>query len=868
MELRFEKLDHQQEAIESVISLFQGEPSREQVFKLYNSSMIFANELILTSDEIGKNLNKVQQKFNQNKTRIDEHGLNFSIEMETGTGKTYVYLRTIFELNRKYGWQKFIIVVPSVAIREGVLQSIKAMEKHFEAEFNKPIFRHSTYSSSRLNDMHSFATNNNIEILIINIDAFNKDDNVINRVNEKGTAPILFIGQTRPIVIIDEPQNMETDLAKQALSSLNPLFTLRYSATHKNPYHKIYSLNPIKAYNENLVKRVEVESISSRNDVNNAYLVLKSFETGKRKLSAKVEILFNDKKEMRKRLIKVCAGDDLFTKSGENESYRNGFIINGLDAESGKLSLSSGTSIALGEGDDVVNNEIMKKQIECTIKEHLAKEKRLNPLGIKVLSLFFIDKVANYRNDGKFAQWFEKIYEHETGESAKNVHDGYFSEDRQKNLKTGREKEAATYDLIMKDKEKLLSFDSPLRFIFSHSALKEGWDNPNVFQICTLNETHSLLKKRQEIGRGLRLAVNQYGERVRDENVNILTVIPNESYESFAKNLQQEYQDECGIEFENGGAKPRDERLQQKFRKGFTLDPIFLEIWQRLQRKTRYSVEFEREKLIEESSALIRNMPEIQKPELITQKAKIAQTEAGISSNATHYQSHAIDIDWAIPDVLREIERKTELTRKTIFEILEKSGRIGELVKNPQRFVDLASEKILLALHGLMIKGIKYEREPEKDSEIFAQSLLRWKELESGGAVFFKNEHTFLINTEKSKKTIFANYISLDSDTEMQFARDCESYESVRFYFKLPRWFKIETPIGSYNPDWAVVIGDCENVYFIAETKNSGRGIQAGVDLDKLNITEQQKIECAKNHFSVFDGVNYRVVQSLSELKH
>ncbi|MRN37256.1 DEAD/DEAH box helicase [Neisseria sp. N95_16] len=868
MELKFEQLDYQHEAVNAVVHLFQGEPNQEQTFALQSDfSPVVGNRRVLPLDEIGKNLNEVQHNFSLPETQIGEHGLNFSVEMETGTGKTYVYLRTIFELNRQYGWRKFVIVVPSVPIREGVLQSIRAMTAHFQTAFDGVHFTHSVYSSDRLNRLRSFATGTHIDVLIMNIDAFNKKDNVINTPNESGEAPILQISQTQPIVIVDEPQNMETDLAKQAIDSLNPLFVLRYSATHKNPYHKIYSLNPVQAYNKKLVKQIEVEPVLAKNDVNGAYVVLKEFVAGKKKLTAKVELHVQDKKETKKKTVSVKKDDDLFDKSGGNESYRHGFIVNSLDAESGEMALSNGQIITLGEDDDLIRDEIMKKQMECTIQEHLKKEKRLNPKGIKVLSLFFIDKVANYRENGKFARWFAEIYERETGESADGVHDGYFSQDKGKDKDTNGSSKAdeATYDLIMKDKEKLLSFDSKLRFIFSHSALKEGWDNPNVFQICTLNETRSPIKKRQEIGRGLRLAVNQQGERVRDDGVNILTVIPNESYESFAANLQKEYEDECGIQFGNGGAKKASDRTRQTYRKGFTLDPEFLAIWQKLCCKTYYKVMFEREDLIQAAFESVRKMPPIQKTQLVVQKAKINQTQTdGIWGEEIDSQNHALENDWEMPDVLHEIQRKTQLTRQTIFEIIQRSERIDELANNPQRFIDLVSEKILLALHSLMIDGIQYFRQPEKDETAYTQSLARWCDLEENGAEFFKNEHTFAIGN--ADKTIFSDYISLDSGTENTFARQCESHEDVRLYFKLPGWFKIPTPIGHHNPDWAIVMNHHDKVYFVAETKNTGKGIQDGVDLDKLYLKEQQKIACAKKHFAVFDGVNYRVVEKLSEL--
>ncbi|MDO4907225.1 DEAD/DEAH box helicase family protein [Neisseria sp.] len=874
MQLKFETLDYQQEAVEAVVRLFEGEPNHDSMFELNaaGASPVVANRLHLAHGEIGRNLNAVQKAFRQPETQIGEHGLNFSVEMETGTGKTYVYLRTVFELNKRYGWKKFVMVVPSVAIREGVMQSIRAMTPHFQTAFDKPVFHSAVYGSGRLNALRNFAANNHIEILIMNIDAFKKDDNVINRVNESGEAPIKFISGTNPIVIIDEPQNMETELAKQAIDALNPLFTLRYSATHKNPYHKIYSLNPIEAYNKKLVKQIEVMPVLAQNDVNGAYAVLQGFSEGKKKLTAKVEIHVQDKKETKKKTVSVAAGDDLFDKSNGNESYRHGFIVNGLDAEAGTLALSNGTVLTLGENQDALRDEVMKQQIAATVKEHLKKEGRLKARGIKVLSLFFIDKVANYRNGGKFARWFEEIYRKETGESADGVHDGYFSQDKNGDKDTNGSSKADedTYNLIMKDKEKLLSFDSPLRFIFSHSALKEGWDNPNVFQICTLNETRSPIKKRQEIGRGLRLAVNQEGGRVRDEGVNILTVIPNESYESFAANLQKEYEDECGIRFGNGGAKKAADRKRQTFRKGFTLDPVFLEIWQKLQQQTRYRVQFDRHALIQTAAKLVAEMPQVQKPQIVVQKAAIHQTQTdGIWGEQNNSRTQQTEIEWDLPDILHELEKKTRLTRATLFEVLRESGRIGEIGNNPQRFIDLAAEKILLALNALMIDGIEYFRLPEKEE--YAQTLARWQELENNGAEFFMNGYTFAVNqadSAKRQKTIFADYIPLDSDTENRFAHDCENHEDVRLYFKLPGWFKIPTPIGNYNPDWALVMENRGKVYFVAETKNTGKGIQEGVDFDKLRESERQKIACARKCFENFDGVSYQVVSSLDECRN
>lgn len=438
MELKFEELPYQLDAVNAVTNLFAGQPNHTRTFDLTSqgTGRFVGNGLDLDWETLGRNLNALQKQNGQPETEIGAHGLNFSLEMETGTGKTYVYLRTIYELNKLYGWKKFVIVVPSVPIREGVLKSLEITKAHFDGVFGRPVMRYAEYSSSRLSDLRAFAVNDHIEILVINIQSFEKDGNVINKVNESGEAPIKFIQETSPIVIIDEPQNMETEGRLNALESLHPLFTLRYSATHKNPYHKVYSLNPVQAYNLKLVKQIEVLPVLAENDVNGAFAeLLEVKQAAKGRLKADLNIHYQDKKEIKKKKVSVKSGDDLFEKSGGNEAYRHGFIIDGMDFENQELAFSSGKTITRGGDGDVVRDEIMKNQIRETVREHLAKEKRLNPLGIKVLSLFFIDRVENYRaadgTAGKFALWFEEIYRELVGSTnTAGVHDGYFSQDK------------------------------------------------------------------------------------------------------------------------------------------------------------------------------------------------------------------------------------------------------------------------------------------------------------------------------------------------------------------------------------------------------------------------------------------------------
>lgn len=871
MELKFEELAYQTDAVNVVVRLFEGQ--RRESFSLHDAGieLFVGNKLDLDWAQIGENLNNVQKTFGQPETEIGQHGLNFSVEMETGTGKTYVYLRTIFELNRQYGWTKFVIVVPGVPIREGVLQTLRATKNHFAELFNKPVMNFGEYDSKRLGALRNFAVNDGIEIMVINIQSFEKDGNVINQVNESGDAPIHWIQQTRPIVIVDEPQNMETENRLAALDSLNPLFTLRYSATHKNSRHKVYSLNPVEAYNQKLVKQIVVQSVLAENDSNGAFVELVEIPPAKGSLKAKLNIHFRDKKETRKKTVTVKSGDDLFDKSGGVEAYRHGYIVNGLDAEDEMVAFSNGLQISRADNQGALQDEVMKAQIRCTIDEHLKREKKLKAQGIKVLSLFFIDKVEHYRqadgSAGKFARWFDELYRELAGEDSDGVHNGYFSQDKNgkfKDTKGDTQADNDTYHLIMRDKETLLSFASPLRFIFSHSALKEGWDNPNVFQICTLNETRSAIKKRQEIGRGLRLAVNQNGERVRDESVNVLTVIPNESYESFAKNLQQEYEDECDIKFAASNIKDGRKRKTQTFRKNFPLDPEFQAIWQKLDRKPRYRVQYDTAELVKQAADAVFRLPEIHAPKIQTRKARIEQSITyGIEAVETASGSLKTETAFAIPDILGEIQNKTGLTRRTVFDILKASGRLNDAANNPQRFIDLAEEKINRCLYALMSEGIVYEL---TDNEQYRQELLRnLQKMENEGEEFYFDERT-TFTVQNGQKTIAENYIPLDSETEQKFAADCENYENVSLYFKLPRWFKIPTPLGNYNPDWAVVKQNGEKAYFVAETKNTGKSIQNGVDESRLCEDEQLKIRCARACFEKVQEVEYRVAEKLEEL--
>lgn len=878
MKLHFDSnQEYQLEAIRAITDIFEGQPLNSGDFEFsvtspgsFMTEDGMGNNLCLAPWKIAENVKVIQHRNNIEAISDDSSGMNFSVEMETGTGKTYVYLRTIYELNKLYGFKKFVIVVPSLAIREGVLKNLIITHEHFQSLYNKASISFDVYDSKKVSHLRSFASATSIQILVLNIDSFAKDDNIINKPNDKltGKKPVEFIQSTRPIVIVDEPQNMETELRKKAIQNLNPLCTLRYSATHTNIYNLMYSLNPVKAYDLGLVKQIEVDSVMSENAMNSAFVHVEKIQpSGKNKIAAKVKIDVNTPKGVARKSITVDRDKfDLYLLSGEREIYRD-LKVSEIDLANQTIYFSNGQMLSVGQTQGGLQDEVLRYMMQKTIEEHLKKERFYKPKGIKVLTLFFIDRVKNYREydssgspiKGKFAQWFEELYTKESQKpafagllpyTATEVHNGYFSTDSKGRLKdTGGESSADddTYRLIMQDKEKLLDINTPLRFIFSHSALREGWDNPNVFQICTLNETKSDIKKRQEIGRGLRLCVNQDGQRIHDRNTNKLTVIANESYEDFAKALQKEIEEECGVTFENR-IKNKGARKKVDYRKGFEADPRFKAIWEKIHHKTRYRVAYQSADLITLAGRAVKEIPEIISPTIRSTKQKVLINKEGVSGDIisdtiSGYTASSIEI----PDVLSYIQSKTELTRETILLILKKSGRLKDVFINPQMFMDLAAIAIRTALYDLMIDGIKYEKIGDK---IYEMTLFDDKDFE-----IYIDSFAYLV--KNPDKTIYENYIPLDSGIENQFAKDCESSENVEFYFKLPNWFKIPTPIGTYNPDWAVVFKGERKVYFVAETKSPGQ---------ELLKSEKQKITCGKEHFKEFPDVVYKQVSSVRDL--
>ena len=910
MKIQFDpNQNYQKAAVRAVVDVFEGQPLSPAPLEVSVSgagagggSLAFtetgiANRLVLAEGQLLANIRAGQAArglplsealmpcgFRNAAGETDRESLplNLTVEMETGTGKTYVYLRTIYELRQTYGFRKFVIVVPSVAIREGVWKSLDLTHAHLQAHFGYPPVQFSVYESGNLSALRSFAVSDALQILVINIDSFTKDSNIINKPRETGVRPIEYLQATRPIVVVDEPQNLDSDIRKAALASLRPLATLRYSATHKEFYNLVYSLNPVQAYDLGLVKQIEVDGITADGNYNAAFVRVKAVEKAKKTLTAKVSIYRNEKGGVRPKDVTVRLGSDLYALSNEREIYRDGFIVNELDPDAGSITFSGNLRVAVGQDVGGLTEAVLRYQLERTVKWHFEKLRQLKPRGIKVLSLIFVDRVASYRRyeaetkqrqPGPFAVWFEEIFAEYAARpenaglipfAAGQVHDGYFSQDKAnpagKDTRGDSALDRDTYALIMRDKERLLSLDEPLQFIFSHSALREGWDNPNVFQICTLNETRSDVKKRQEIGRGLRLPVDAHGVRVRDKALNLLTVVANESYEDFSAALQREIQEETGVEFV-GRTRDAAQRRPLRLSKELTPAnyPAFFEIWERLKHRTRYRVAYQTADLIAGAVAELQDRhktPATHRPRLQARKAALTYTTAGIEGQLVreHHQEVA-PTQYSLPDVYGYLQSRVEVTRPTIFQILKQSGRYDELLINPQMFLDHVVGAIRRTLNRLLVDGIKYEKLAGRE---YAMQLFEDEEVEQ----YVSN----LYETKNPARTLY-NYVPVDSHTEKSFAASCDVADTVRFYFKLPRGFLIPTPLGHYRPDWAVVLEGDRRVYFVVETKGTA-GQATPVNQQALRGTEELKIKCGTEHFAVLEplGLEYQVKTELKDV--
>ena len=895
MKLKFDpNQQYQLDAINAVVDVFAGQPADSDgatrhmdrgIQLSLEATIAKGNSLTLDAAQIIKNTHKIQEKNGIEKSETKEggfgipmtfpleisekslkHGMNFSIEMETGTGKTYVYLRTIHELHQHYGWKKFIIVVPSVAIREGVLKNLAITREHFADLYNKPEMDYYVWDSKKTGQAREFATNDTLQIMVITIDSFAKAQNVMNRQSDYGR-PLDFIKATHPVVILDEPQNMETDIRRNAIASLNPLCTLRYSATHKHLYNLLYRLTPVDAYDKGLVKKIEVHSVQSEDNYNDAYINVLSLERqSKTRSFAKIEVDASDEYGLQRKIIKAFPGDDLEAKTGR--SVYAGYYVESINHGDDCVEFSNGKVVYVGQRDESLHDDIIKRQIELTIDDHFDKQRRLGS-SVKVLSLFFIDKVANYREytanngaqKGKFAKWFEEAYAKVAskpkyagvmeGLSASEVHDGYFAADKSGQWKDsrdtkgegGRTKDDDTaYNLIMKDKERLLDTGEPLRFIFSHSALREGWDNPNVFQICTLNETSSQMKKRQEIGRGLRLPVNIDGQRVHDDSINVLTVVANESYAEFSRKLQTEIEEETGIHF-GGRIKNRDNRRVVRFQKSRALDPAFRELWDKIKHKTTYRVAIDTEKLVTEAANELAQVT-ISKPHIADTKTLIdsMNNDSGFMVRETGFNTYAArQTEVKIPNLLADIQYRTQMTRRVIFDVLDQAGMFEQMAINPQQVIDETAQAINRVKQRLAVDGVKYHR----TGEHYDMTLFENDELQTD--LYDAAMKSGAIAVTDQTKTIY-DYVAVDSEVEREFMQSLEDNADVKFYIKLPGWFKIDTPVGKYNPDWAVAFDGDRRIYFVAETKGSD-----DVHDNHLSANERSKITAARQHFTEID---------------
>ena len=953
-------------------------PDQQMTLGVAETDLGVGNRLTLLDDQLLQNLRDVQLRGGLAPSSVLASG-DFTVEMETGTGKTYVYLRTIFELNKRYGFTKFVIVVPSVAIKEGVYKSLQITEEHFKGIYAGVPVDFFLYDSGKLGQVRNFATSSTIQVMVVTVGAINKKDvNNLYKDSEKtgGEKPIDLIKATRPIVIVDEPQSVDgglTGAGKTALDAMNPLCTLRYSATHANKHHMVFRLDALDAYERKLVKQIEVAAATIEDAYNKAFVRLVSVSNKRGTISAKVELDVKTATGVKRQEVTVSDGDDL-QQTTQRDIYAN-FRVGEINTTKGGEFLElryPGGEVMLAVGQaygDVDALAVQREMIRRTIREHLEKEKVLRPKRIKVLSLFFIDAVERYRQydadgnpvKGDYARIFEEEYkraaklpafqslftEVDLAHAAEDVHNGYFSIDKKggwsdtaENNAGNRDNAERAYSLIMKDKEKLLAFDTPLKFIFSHSALKEGWDNPNVFQICTLREMGTERERRQTIGRGLRLCVDQDGQRVRGFEVNRLTVIATESYEQFAENLQKEIEADTGIRFgvleqhqfagiaikaadgtltplgvdkskalwdhlkaaghldakgkvqdslklalKNGTlalpedfeaqrgqiaevlrkvsgrleVKNADERKAAPLRKdkdgkAVYLSDEFKALWDRIKHQTTYRVQFDNAKLLQACIAGLQKAPAIAKARLQWRKADIAIGKAGVQATEKEGAATVVldESDIELPDLLTDLQDRTQLTRRSIITILTESGQLDDFKRNPQQFIEQTAEIINRCKRLALVDGIKYQK--IGDEHFYAQELFAKDELTG----YLRN---MLLDTKRS----IYEHVIYDSTTERDFADALEKNNGVVLYAKLPSWFKVPTPLGPYNPDWAILFDQdgTQRLYFVVETKSS-------LFTDDLRSKEDAKIKCGEAHFAALGGgenpARYMVATSFGDL--
>ena len=1008
MKLRFKHQKFQAEAAKAVVDVFAGQTYLTPTYMIDSGSSSQAefsrdgwgNAKIvpaLTDDKILDHIRKIQQiSMIAPSSKLEGH-YNLTIEMETGVGKTYTYIKTMFELNKHYGWSKFIVVVPSIAIREGVYKSFEITQEHFAEEYGKKI-RFFIYDSKQLSKIDSFASDSAINVMIINSQAFNAKGADARRIKMKldefrSRRPIDVIAKTNPILIIDEPQSVEGKQTKENLLSFNPLMTLRYSATHKKDsiYNMIYRLDAMEAYNKQLVKKIAVKGISEAGSTaTDGYVYLQSINLSDSK-NPTATIQFDCKSATGIKKVTRTVGQrfNLYDNSKGLEEYKNGFVVNFIDGRDDSIEFLNGKKLYAGQVMGKVSEEQLRRlQIRETILSHIERERELFHKGIKVLSLFFIDEVEHYKKyvngqaeNGIFAKMFEEEYEdvltHCQAEfndieyidylnkiPASSTHKGYFSIDKKSehliNSKVTNKSEKTTddvdaFDLIMRNKELLLErnpIKSPFRFIFSHSALREGWDNPNVFQICTLKQSNSEVRKRQEVGRGLRLCVNQDGERMDAaflgadvHNVNLLTVIASESYDSFTRALQTELAEAVGdrpvtvnidlfngrvIKDKEGNESSIDKDLAESIvyemtinryidKKGILTDkyyedkannrlqlgedaepfkesvisildsvynpallkpvdsrsgnveckidesklamPEFKALWKNINSKSFYVVDFDTKELVKKAiESLNKNLivPKIYFTvetgvmNKITSKEDLAAGNNFVREETANYNGFKkIKPNSSVKyDLVGKIVEETNLTRKDVVSILTGIHEyvFNQFKDNPEEFIIKASRLINNEKATAIIEHITYNILDEKyDTNIFTEASLKGK---------------LGINAMRAEKNLY-DHIIYDSANEQQFAEKLDTDKDVAVYVKLPNGFYISTPVGKYNPDWAIAFkeGDVKHIYFIAETKGSMESME-------LRDIEKSKIHCAKEHFKAISGANvtYDVIDGYDSL--
>ncbi len=875
MELKLEQLKYQEEAIKSIISVFKGQ--EKNTFDNACSEGIRANVLSLTSDEI---LSNIKDTLIGN--GIDEQVANLTncndlcIEMETGTGKTLVYIKTIFELFKHYGFTKFIILVPSVAIKEGVLTTFKTFEKQLEDIYNiKP--NYFEYDSKRLSKVTNFVEEQHPQVMVMTLQSFNSDDRILNQAQREdlfANMPYIeAIAKTNPIIIMDEPQEgMDTDNSIERLKTINPLFKIRYSATHKILKNLVYRLTPYDSYKQGLVKKIEVLTVSEKNDEASMKIELSNIELKKGKSPKAVLKAWHQTANgfKFKNTKKLEEHSDLHEATG-NIIYKDYEIEQIAKPIRGKGFVKFKNGAIVYENEQSKDySSIFSEQLYWLVDTHFRKKELLRKKGIKCLSLVFIDRVDNYiQDDGiikkSFIEQYKKVhkefYQKEANTEQIGKCQGYYFAQTGKGDYTDNERSMTSnkelFDLILKDKEELLNIENPVEFIFSHSALGVGWDNPNVFNIATLNQSYSEIKKRQEIGRGLRICVNQDGERVYDtiqveegKEINLLTVIPNETYETFVSQYQSEIEEVYGTS--KAGAETRHNHkglntTEKEIKRNDTHfnSSSFKEFWKRLSKKTEYLVAFDENRLISNS---IEAINEIVIPEHLIQ-INIGRiqglTSEGVTTSGYGEETKKASITFSPLDIIEEISENTAIAYPTVFKIIQGIQNKKEIVKNPPRFLQEAIHRIRNIELDEMLRALDYKL----TGETF--NLDEFKE--------------FIVkNTEKIEPTPnkgIYDHIVWDSEHEQRFAREADTDTEVVCFLKLPSFYTIKTPAGPYNPDFGLVLkkrkirdDKISEYYFVIETKGTN-------DInDRKSLTENEiyKIKCAVKHFEAL-GIEAKV---------